>query len=70
MPSLISVFACAQWIAKDTRYIHADGEDSDQTDAQADLSLHWEHISFYWFCHAATHIIWKPKEQTVGGVMS
>ena len=22
---------CAQWIAKDPRYIHADGEDSDQT---------------------------------------
>ena len=25
-------------------------------DAQADLSLHWVHSSFYWFCHAAAHM--------------
>ena len=62
---------CAEWIAKDPRYIHADGEDSDQTGQMLRLiCLHWAHMSFYWFCHAATHIIWKPKEQTVGGVLS
>ena len=30
-PSLISVFACDQWVAKDPRFLHADSEDSDQT---------------------------------------
>ena len=33
---------CAQWVAKDTSFLHADSEDwSDWADAQADLSLHW-----------------------------
>ena len=30
-PSLIRVFACAQWVAKDPRFLHVDSEDSDQT---------------------------------------
>ena len=30
-PSLIRVFACAQWVAKDPSFLHADSEDSDQT---------------------------------------
>ena len=30
-PSLIRVFACAVWVAKDARFFHADSEDSDQT---------------------------------------
>ena len=30
-PSLIRVFACAQWVAKDPLFLHADSEDSDQT---------------------------------------
>ena len=36
---------CAQWVAKDPSFLHADSEDSDQicTDAQADLSLRWAH---------------------------
>ena len=29
--SLIRVFAYAQWVAKDPRFLHTDGEDSDQT---------------------------------------
>ena len=29
---------------------------SDWVDAQADLSLHWAHWTFCWFCLAATHI--------------
>ena len=34
-----SVFACAQWVAKDPRFLHADSEDTDQTRLhdQADL---------------------------------
>ena len=47
---------CAQWVAKGPRFLHADTEDwSDWADAQADLSLHWSHISFCWFCHEAAH---------------
>ena len=37
---------------------------SDWVDAQADLSLHWAHMLFYWFCCAAAQI-WKiqtPEE--------
>ena len=30
-PSLIRVFSCAQWVAKDPSFLHADSEDSDQT---------------------------------------
>ena len=30
---------CAQWVAKDPRFLHADSEDSD-------LSLHWAHTQF------------------------
>ena len=30
-PSLTRVFACAQWVAKDTSFLHADTEDSNQT---------------------------------------
>ena len=31
LPSLIRVIACAQWVAKDPSFLHADSEDSDQT---------------------------------------
>ena len=35
---------CAQWVAKDPSFLHADSEDwSDRADAQADLSLRWAH---------------------------
>ena len=27
----IRVFACAQWVAEDSMFLHADSEDSDQT---------------------------------------
>ena len=30
---------------------------SDWADAQADLSLHWAHISFCWFCHKAAQLL-------------
>ena len=44
---------CAQWVAKDPRFLHADREDSDQTGRTADLGLCWAHRSFCWFCQAA-----------------
>ena len=38
---------CAQWVAKNLRFLHADSEDwSDWADAQADLSLCWAHTHF------------------------
>ena len=47
---------CAQWVAKDPGFFHADSEGwSDWADAQADLSLCWAHRSFCWLCHAAAH---------------
>ena len=52
---------CTQWVAKDPSFIHADSKDwSDWADAQADLSLHWLHMSFCWFCHALAHISFRP----------
>ena len=48
---------CAQWVAKDPSFLHADSElRSDWVDAQADLSLCWAHISFCWFCHEAAQM--------------
>ena len=51
----------APWVAKDPMFFHVDSEDrSDWVDAQADLSLHWAHMSFCWFCHvvAQFHFHW------------
>ena len=51
--------AWAQWVAKNPSFLHADSEDwSDWADAQADLSHHWAHMSFYRFCHVPAHIVW------------
>ena len=36
---------CAQWVAKNPRFLHADSEDS----SQADLSLRWAHTHFVGF---------------------
>ena len=37
---------CAQWAAKDPRFLHADSKDwSDWADAQANLRLRWAHVS-------------------------
>ena len=30
---------------------------SDWMDVQADLSLRWVHLSFYWFCHAVAQML-------------
>ena len=41
---------CAQRVAKDPNYLHADSADwSDWADAQADLSLRWAHTHFVGF---------------------
>ena len=37
---------CAQWIAKDPSFLHADSKDSD-------LRLCWAYMPFCWFCHEA-----------------
>ena len=40
----------AQWVAKDSSFLHADSEDwSDWADAQAELSLGWVHAHFIGF---------------------
>ena len=49
---------CAQWVAKDPSFLHADSKDwSDCADVQADLSLRWAHMTFCWFCHEAAQIV-------------
>ena len=56
---------CTQWVAKGPSFLHADSEDwSDWADAQADPSLRWAHMPFYWFRHEAAQIIWKYREPT------
>ena len=44
---------CAWWVAKGPSSLHADSEEAD---AQADLSLRWAHMPFCWFCHAVAHV--------------
>ena len=47
---------CAQWVAKDPSFLHADSEDSD-------LSLRWAHMPFCWLCHVVAEIMshWMAK---------
>ena len=35
---------------------------SDWADVQADLSLHWVHRSFCWFCHEAAHLYLNSQQ--------
>ena len=44
-----SLRLCAQWVGKDPSFLHADNENSNQADAQADLSLRWAHMPFCLF---------------------
>ena len=47
---------CAQWVAKDLFSSCRQWKLwSDWVDAQADLSLPWVHMSFFWFCHEVAH---------------
>ena len=34
----------------------SDSDQTDRMDAQADLSLHWVHMPFCWFCHALAQL--------------
>ena len=53
LPSLIRVFPVHS-MGSYTMFLHADSED--WADAQADLSLHWVHMSVCWLCHEVAHI--------------
>ena len=50
---------CAQWVAKDPSFPSCGQRRlwSDWADARADLSLHWAHMPFCWFCHAVVQIL-------------
>ena len=53
---------CAQWVAKDLSFLHADREDSDQTGQMPGLiCLRWVHLPFCWFCHEAAQMILLKK---------
>ena len=54
---------CAQWIAKEPSFLHADSEDwSDWADAQAHLSLCWAHKPFCWFYREAAQFTWREMD--------
>ena len=47
---------CALWVGKCLTCLYADIEDSDQI-GKADLSLHWGHTPFCWFCHDVANFL-------------
>ena len=62
---------CAQWVAKDPSFLHADSED--WVDVQADLC--WAHMPFCWFCHEVAHfcvqcviVVFKAKRKVFSNV--
>ena len=49
---------CAEWVAKDPRFLHADSEVSDHSGRMSRLiSLRWAHMPLCWFCYEAAHIM-------------
>ena len=51
---------CAQWVAKDPSFLHADSEDSYQTGQMLRLiRVFAERTLIYWFCHIAAHMHYK-----------
>ena len=61
-PALSSL--CAEWVAKDPSFLHADSEDTDQTgrmDAHSDLSLRWAHSHFVGFVMRRLKILYITK---------
>ena len=49
---------CAQWVAKDPSFLHANREDwSLWADAQADLSLRWAHSHFVGFVMSGSNMV-------------
>ena len=57
---------CAQWVPEEPRYLHADSEDTDQTD----LSLHWANRSFCRFFYAAAQLTYHFTLWFQGGCFS
>ena len=52
---------CAQWVAKDTSYLHADSEDSDQTGRMPKLIWVFAGRTVtLWFCHKAAKMFLFP----------
>ena len=53
---------CAQWVAEDPSFLHADSERlwPDSADAQADLSLRWAHTHFVGFVMSRLIFSVKP----------
>ena len=48
---------CAQWVAKDTSFLHADSEDSDQTGRMPMLIwVFTGHMRFCWFCREVAEV--------------
>ena len=49
---------CAQLVAKDPSFLHAESEDSDHTGRMPRLIwfFSWTHMLFCWFCHEAAHM--------------
>ena len=60
-PSLIRVFACAQLIAQDPSFLHADSEDSDQPGCPGWSESLLGVYSLCWFCHVEAHLITSVK---------
>ena len=57
---------CAQWVAKDPSFLLADSEDSD---AQADLSVRWAHMPFCWFYHEVGGFFWVFNVFSLGYII-
>ena len=49
---------CAQLVAKNPSFLHADSEDWSDW---ADLSLRWAHMPFCWFCHEAAQMSMQTR---------
>ena len=51
---------CAQWVVKNSIFLHTNSEDSDPTERMPKLmSLRWVQMSFCWFCHEAAQFCFK-----------
>ena len=61
-PSLIRVFV-RLWVAKDTSFLHADSEDSDQTGRMPRLTFAGRTVTLL-VCHVAAHL-WETWEKKV-----
>ena len=66
LPSLIRVFAVRLKKTRILSYPLSAQQRlwSDWADAQADLSLHWVHMPFCWFCHDAAHLLYPKNSDT------